>query len=290
MSVTPQRIACIVVFFNPTQEALETVHRLAAYGYFVVVVVNQAVPDTIQLLQLAQGVHPIINASNLGLATALNQGIALAFDQLNVDYVTLFDQDSMAESTLPLALASEFEGFPSNTVACIGPMLRDRKDLSATYAQNDLEFLGRMPATIPTSGTLIPLQAWRDIGPMLDSLFIDGIDHEWCLRAKHKGYQIRLSRTVTMVHDMGDASVKVLGRYKPIHRSPIRHYFIVRNTLFLASLDYLPLKWRLVELAKTVRRIAVYLCVSSDRPKSFKLICRAMADGLRGHLGPCPVI
>lgn len=288
--MAPQQIACVVVFFNPAPEALETVSRLASYGYHLVVVVNQAPLDTIQKLHEVQGVYPIVNAANFGLATALNQGIALAFDQLNVDYVTLLDQDSVPDDTLPLALASEWEGFPKNAVACIGPMLKDRKDLSATYAQNDLEFSGRIPLTIPTSGTLIPRQAWRDIGPMLDSLFIDGIDHEWCLRATHKGYQIRLSLTVTMVHDMGDASMKVLGRYKPIHRSPIRHYFIVRNALFLASLDYLPLKWRLVELAKTVRRIGVYLWVSSDRPKSFKLICRAMADGLRGHLGPCPVI
>lgn len=288
--IPPKVIACIIVFFNPKPEALDTVSRLAFRGYCVVVVVNQASRDILRKLRLVQHVHLIVNPSNVGLATALNQGISLAFDQLNASYVNLFDQDSMPDDSLPLTLASEFRDFPENTLACVGPMLIDRKDPDAVYAQNNLEFLGKMPVTIPTSGTLISEVAWRKVGPMLDSLFIDGIDHEWCLRAKHKGYQIRLSQTVTMVHDMGDASVNVLGIYKPIHRSPIRHYFIVRNALFLASLQYLPLKWRLSEIAKTIRRIIVYLFVSSDRRKSFKFICRAIADGLHGRLGSCSVL
>jgi rhamnosyltransferase len=288
--MVPQKIACVVVFYNPDTDALENVKRLASCGYSVVVVVNQASEDTLRELQMLKDVYPIVNDTNLGLASALNQGVTLAFDQLNVDYVTLFDQDSQPERALPISLALELEEYSSNAIACIGPMLEDRKDPTATYAQNDLEFSGIMPASIPTSGTLIPLNAWRDIGPMMDSLFIDGIDHEWCLRAKHRGYQVRLSRTVTMVHDMGDANIKVFGRYKPIHRSPIRHYFIVRNTLFLASLNYLPIKWRLLELTKTIRRIAVYLFVSSDRPMSLRLICHAIVDGIRRRLGPCKVI
>jgi rhamnosyltransferase len=171
----------------------------------------------------------------------------------------------------------------------MGPMLVDRKDLSATYAQNKLEFMGKMPSTIPTSGTLIPSAVWRDVGPMLDDLFIDAIDHEWCLRAQNKGYQIRLSRNLTMIHDMGDASLKVFGKYKPIHRSPVRHYYIIRNTLYLMHLDYLPIKWRIAEFAKTIRRVLLYLVISSDRIKSFKLIGYAILDGLRGRLGPCRI-
>lgn len=284
------KIACVVVFYNPEPESIANLDRMASHGYLVVVVVNQASQGMLERLQLIRGVYPIVNNTNLGLATALNQGITFGFDQLNVNYVTLFDQDSLPDVTLPLSLALEFEGFQSNIVACIGPMLKDRKDLTASYAQNELEFSGVMPSSIPTSGTLIPLHAWRDIGPMMDSLFIDGIDHEWCLRAKHRGYQVRLSRTLTMVHDMGDASVKVFGRYKPIHKSPIRHYFIVRNALFLATLTYLPVMWRIIELAKTIRRVAVYLFVSTDRAMSLRLICHAIFDGLRGRLGPCKVI
>lgn len=280
------KIACVVVFYNPAPEALDSVTRLSSRGYPVVVVVNHASEDTIFALERLSSVYPIINGANFGLATALNQGVALAFDQLNVDYVALFDQDSLPDCELPILLASELEQFPSNTVACIGPMLQDRKDPRAVYAQNNLAFHGVMPAAIPTSGTLISLNAWRKVGPMMDSLFIDGIDHEWCLRAKHKGYQIRLSRTVTMLHDMGDTSVRVFGKYKPIHRSPIRHYFIIRNSLFLATLNYLPLKWRIFELAKTIRRVAAYLVVSSDRSMSLKLIIKAVTDGIRGRLGP----
>lgn len=287
--MSPKKVSCVFVFYNPPQAALDTVARLNSYGYQVVVAVNQASPDVIQKLESLKGVHPIINVSNLGLATALNQGICLSFDQLLVDYVVLFDQDSIPDATMPLALVSEYENFPNGEVACIGPMLVDCKDLSATYSQNTLEFLGRMPSTIPTSGTLISSSVWRDVGPMLDDLFIDAVDHEWCFRAQHKGYQIRLSRHLTMIHNMGDASFKLRGKYKPIHKSPVRHYYIIRNALYLISLDYLPIKWRITELAKTIRRALIYPLVSTDFVKSFKLIGFAIFDGIRGRLGPCPI-
>lgn len=287
--MSPQKVSCVFVFYNPPRSSLDKVSKLISYGYPVIVVVNQASPHDIDKLKSLEGVHPIINTSNLGLATALNQGISLSFDQLTVDYVILFDQDSLPDESMPLALIAEFEDFPIDTVACMGPMLVDCKDLSATYAQNKLEFLGKMPSTIPTSGTLIPSAVWRDVGPMLDDLFIDAIDHEWCLRAQHKGYQIRLSRNLTMIHDMGDAGLKVFGKYKPIHRSPVRHYYIIRNALYLVSLDYLPIKWRIAELAKTIRRALIYLLISSDWTKSFKLISCAILDGLRGRLGPCRI-
>jgi len=287
--MSPKKVSCVFVFYDPPRVALDTVARLNSYGYQVVVAVNQASPDVIQNLELLEGVHPIINSSNLGLATALNQGIYLSFDQLLVDYVVLFDQDSIPDTTMPLALVSEYENFSKGEVACMGPMLVDCKDLSATYSHNTLELLGRMPLTIPTSGTLISSSVWGDVGPMLDDLFIDAVDHEWCFRAQHKGYQIRLSRNLTMIHNMGDASFKLRGKYKPIHKSPIRHYYIIRNALYLISLDYLPIKWRITELAKTIRRALIYPLISTDFVKSFKLIGFAIFDGIRGRLGPCPI-
>lgn len=287
--MSPRKVSCVFVFYNPPQVALDTVARLNSHGYQVVVTVNQASPDMIQKLESLEGVHSIINLSNLGLATALNQGIHLSFDQLLVDYVVLFDQDSIPDATMPLALVSEYEDFPKGEVACMGPMLVDCKDLGAIYSQNKLEFLGSMPSTIPTSGTLIASSVWRDVGPMLDELFIDAIDHEWCLRALHKGYQSRLSRKLTMIHNMGDSSFRLRGKYKPIHKSPIRHYYIIRNTLYLTTLNYLPIKWRITELVKTVRRALIYPLISTNSFMSLKLIGLAIFDGLRGRLGPCPI-
>lgn len=283
-------VACVIVFFNPAASAIDTVATLAGYPYPLVVVVNQASSRQIVALAALDHVHVIENSCNLGLATALNQGLGFAFDVLGIRYVLTLDQDSVPDPTLPqrLALALGEEGY--SRVACIGPVLVDRKSMDGRYTydqQSDCTKSG--PRTIPTSGTLFTHEAWRDVGPMLEPLFIDGIDHEWCFRAYAKGWRVAVSRQVTMLHDMGDAGIRVFGRFKPIHRSPIRHYFIIRNTLYLCSLGYVPAGWKLSELLKTLRRLVVYLLVSTDRAKSLRLMCRALRDGFSGRLGPCPI-
>lgn len=285
----PHKPACITVFFNPDDMSIEMVRRLAAAQYVVIVVINQAEPHQVKQLGELANVHLIQNMGNLGLATALNQGFGFAFEELDVAYAVAFDQDSTPEITLPTALADALEANAAGEIACIGPTLLDRKSDHCRYAYDQSSENTSLPRTIPTSGTLITREAWQAVGPMLEPLFIDGIDHEWCFRAYDKGFKVAVSPKVTMLHDMGDAGIRVFGRFKPIHRSPIRHYFIVRNTLYLCSLAYVPTGWKVSELLKTLRRFVVYLLVSTDRSRSLRLMWRAMLDGFSGRLGPCPI-
>lgn len=282
-------VACVTVFYNPEPGALDSVETLVRSGYPVVVVVNQASAAQIEMLSALPNVHLIRNAANRGLATALNQGLGFAFEQLGARYALALDQDSVPNPAMPKALARELEACCGERIACLGPRLLDRKSVRANYVYDQSAEHRFVPRTIPTSGTLFPQDAWRQVGPMLAPLFIDGIDHEWCFRAYERGFHVAVSPQATMLHDMGDTGIRVFGRFKPIHRSPIRHYFIIRNTLYLCSLSYVPKGWKVSELFKTVRRMAVYLLVSTDRGLSARLICRAIQDGIAGRLGPCPI-
>lgn len=280
-------ISCVVVLFNPKEAVVGFVRLLAEGGYGVVVVVNAADQSILREIRTVPSVSVVDNGGNVGLATALNVGIRHAFASNGSDFVVLFDQDSGPDATMPSALVAELEAGDTGMVACIGPLLVDRKNVSAKYETNCDSPDARRPRSIPTSGTVIPRQAFEAVGPMMEELFIDGIDHEWCLRAWSKGYAVRVSRKVQMTHDMGDASLNYFGRYKPIHRSPVRHYYIVRNAIYLARLEYLPLHWRIIELLKTVRRIVAYCVVSSDRRRSLRLIAHAVGDGLAKRMGAC---
>jgi rhamnosyltransferase len=278
-------ISCVVVFFQPTNAVLQLVETLASGGYGVVVVVNGASDSILRALGSSESVAVIDNKANLGLAKALNIGIRHAFQNNHSDFVALFDQDSVPDASLPRLLADELDSAGPARLACIGPQLIDRKDREARYASNLNAASADRARSIPTSGTVISRGAYAAVGPMMEELFIDGIDHEWCLRACSKGYAVRVSAQVQMVHDMGDASLNYFGRYKPVHRSPIRHYYIVRNTIYLARFAYLPLAWRVGELVKTFRRVIAYLLFSSDRPRTARLIVRAIGDGVKGRMG-----
>jgi len=285
----PENISCVIVLFNPDAGVVDVAKGLAQFGYHVILVVNAAPQSILTVLEAIQGATVVINPQNIGLASALNIGLKQGFDQNQSKFVALFDQDSQPENSLPIQLAQELTEHQSESVACIGPQLTDKKQAEATYTDNNRLLDPRVPRSIPTSGTVIPKEAWLSVGPMLDALFIDGIDHEWCFRAYSKGYRVLVSEHVQMLHNMGDLGLNYFGSYKPVHRSPIRHYYIVRNTLYLVKLSFLPLQWRAIEFLKTLRRMVFYAAVSSNRAKTLKLMVRAIGDGLMGRLGACPI-
>lgn len=277
------KVCCIFVLFFPKCDFLQTLAQMSEHGYSVVVVSNGA--DDLLLCQIREipNVQLIDNRTNLGLAIALNQGIHRAFLEPHVDYVALFDQDSKPDKDLPRALSVEIN---SASIACVGPKLIDVKSTRASYKHHNSAAGERGTLSIPTSGTVISRSAFQLVGPMMEALFIDGIDHEWCLRAVAKGLKVKISEKVSMFHNMGDSEFNWFGEYKPLHKNPIRHFYIVRNAIYLGLHGQLPMGWRFVELLKTLRRIPVYFWISSNRVQSFKLICQAIADGVMGQLGP----
>lgn len=277
------KVCCIFILFYPKTDFLQTLELLSGYGYPVVVVSNGADDDLLGQIRGISKVQLVDNKSNLGLAIALNQGIERAFLDPHVDYVALFDQDSKPDKDLPRVLAAEIN---SASIACVGPKLIDIKSTQASYKRHNKAAGDGGTLSIPTSGTVMSRSAFHLVGPMMDSLFIDGIDHEWCLRARAKGLKVKISEKIAMYHDMGDNEFNWFGEYKPLYKNPIRHFYIVRNAIYLVLHGQLPMRWRFVELMKTVRRIPVYFWVSSNRPQSLKLMAQAITDGVMGRLGP----
>jgi rhamnosyltransferase len=274
-------IACIFVLYHPKVSELKKIDLLAEFGYAVIIVINAIDQYFLKDLQSKSYLHVINNSKNIGLASALNQGIEYAFDHINAQFVILFDQDSEPHLELPVQLVSEFMAHDCD-LACIGPTLTDVKSLDARY----LDLNKSSVQTIATSGTVISKEAFAKVGPMMDDLFIDSIDHEWCFRAMHKGFNIIVSKKVLMPHNMGDEGLNWIGQYKPVYRNPIRHFYIIRNSIYLIKLSYIPLSWRIIELLKTLRRVVMYLWISNDRLKSLRLICKAVIDGFLNRLGP----
>lgn len=280
-------IGCVLVLYHPEGYVVDTIRRLASRGYRVCVVVNSADDALIHTLVADIDVHVINNPCNIGLAAALNQGITSAFQDPVVRFVTLFDQDSLPDDDLPLNLAAELLSMHSESIACIGPCLQDKKALDLAIKTANIASAPDDVLSIPTSGTLIPRSAYNRVGLMKTAFFIDGIDHEWCFQAKKIGLRVLQSAQTTMIHNMGDAAVNWFGRFKPVHHSPLRHYYIVRNHLDLILRGPAPFLWRCKEAMKQLRRIVVYPCVSNYPIQSARLIFWAVFDGITERLGEC---
>src|ERR1700677_3622158 len=89
-------IAAVVVTYHPGAVVLENIRILSRQVGRIIVVDNGssgASVEVIDALQKISGVQLLRNASNLGIAAALNIGIREAL-QTDVAWIATFDQDS----------------------------------------------------------------------------------------------------------------------------------------------------------------------------------------------------
>lgn len=237
----------------------------------------------------------ISNNANLGIATALNQGITAAF-AAGARLVFLFDQDSEPSAEIFHGLNQAIDTLKSKgtKVALVGPAYFDtRQGVKFPFIRLDGLRFRRMPAEghtpievsyLITSGSCIDLAAWQEIGGMDETLFIDCVDIEWGLRAKAKGFHIFGIPDLVMQHTLGEEPVVVFGKKYPLH-SPLRHYYFFRNTTLLLKRAYIPLGWKLQEFYKIPLRFVVYSMFTNTRWAHMCMMLRGLRDGVLGRLG-----
>ena len=170
---------------------------------------------------------------NSGMAEAINTGLSEA-RKLAASHVVLFDQDSlpdpdMVENLFSVMSIKEETGYK---VAAVGPRYSDVKGQQASpFVKLDGMRLRRVDCNedevvavdhLISSGCLISMEALKEVGGMEESLFIDYVDTEWCLRAIYQGYALFGVCSAHMQHDLGDGFVDLFGRTITV-RSSLRY-------------------------------------------------------------------
>ena len=238
------KIAAITVTYHPLRSLLaKQMHEL--YDCIWIVVDNgssgQETIEVKQLLKNRSDTYFFKNENNLGLAAAINQGVAYLDElKLDVDFVLLLDQDSvpMPESIHFLytqLINLEHQGF---RVGCVGPKLMDTR----TAAQHGFHQMHHgiwsryypaenskdpVPcANINGSGTLMRKSLFDELGGLDSSFFIDHIDTEWSFRMLSRGYELFGIPHAVFEHQMGEDSLRfwLFGWNIWPLRSPLRQY------------------------------------------------------------------
>src|SRR5262249_23546736 len=128
--------------------------------------------------------------------------------------IVLFDQDSAPPPQMIEALGRAKDALDAagEKAAVIAPEI-----VSAANFRPPRRFPmpGRKPVGaaeavryVITSGSLIDLDAFRQIGPFRSDFFIDAIDTEWCFRAWHSGYSCWVLHGATMLHKIGQGVIR----------------------------------------------------------------------------------
>jgi rhamnosyltransferase len=293
------RICAIVVTYFPNLDQVERLVGALTKSIANTVVVDNGSTDDLAPLVVQ---YPALRLEKLhenkGIATAQNHGIRAA-RHLGATHVLFLDQDSIPDAEMVPRLLRALQELQDGgvKVGCVGPEIRHSQDgPSARFASlGRPKVRGKDPAAddvleclfVISSGSLVPMPVLEDVGNMEDTLFIDVVDEEWCLRARGKGYRIFGVRGAGLNHRLGDSARMIwLGRARraPRHK-PFRYYYIFRNTIAVAGRKYTPLRWVVFRLALLVKLFLFYGIFASPRGGELSAMAKGIFHGLRGVTG-----
>jgi rhamnosyltransferase len=181
------KVYAVIVTYNPNPvEVALLIERIRDSVQQIVIVDNGSRNhDAIAELE-AEDVEVRFLECNLGVATAQNVGIEEAMKS-DCKFVILFDQDSLPDANMIPRLLRAHQTLSAQgvRVAALGANWRDRNNGTRRRGlSSERPFIKEQ--MLISSGCLIPIEALHDVGLMMDELFIDHIDAEWCMRATRK--------------------------------------------------------------------------------------------------------
>ncbi len=227
--MTSGDLACVIVFYNPDEKA---VRNAAEYSdmFTYIIVVDNSDKDNGNRLPAKDNIRYIFNGKNYGIAKALNIGIKEA-DNKSFKYVLMMDQDSLLPENSLKALVQTIEVKKNEKWGIISSFPDDRN-----YGLEKLKGTREISMAI-TSGSILNMEAYKNAGPFEDELFIDCVDHEYCLRLRKLGYKIYQNCEAEMPHSLGSMETReMFGRkFSVTNHAPVRYYYRTRNSLYVGK-------------------------------------------------------
>lgn len=291
-------LVAVIVTFHPDTKVLKAlVNSVSSQVLRVLIVDNGSDAAHFACLEGCSNLECIQLGKNLGIAAAQNHGIERA-KLLGASYVVLFDQDSNPDPSLLPILYSNLRRLEDGgqRVACVGPRYFDvRQNRPAPFirirgCRLERIYCDSTHEIVPVdhliaSGCMIPLSTIEQVGDMAEELFIDYVDLEWCERALVHGFQAYGVCSVTMAHALGDEPIVFMGQPRPA-RSPLRHYYMMRNAVWIYRQPWPRLGWKVADALRLLRKYVFYSIFAKPRMVHFRMMSQGLWDGLNNQMGP----
>ncbi len=280
-------IFAVIVSYNPNESNLTLlVNALISSGVTPIIVDNASKEHFSVYCQL------IKLDSNYGIAKAQNTGIEYALKQ-NAEAIIFFDQDSSIADEL--FIKRLYQPILDKKAKITAPVFTDSAR-GFVYPIVDIDKYGKRTKYYPaiddasfkvsnviSSGTMVDVQALTEIGYMVDELFIDYVDTEWCLRAYNKGFDILVIPNARMTHSIGDKTIKLGCFYVPKH-SPFRRYYRIRNAFYLLRQKHIPKLMAIREILFSIVHQGILIAFShGERLAYIQCLYRGSRDGILGR-------
>lgn len=303
MAVEDDRVTAVTIAYHPDTAVLE--RQFAALGKQVHCILVDNGSDNVEELGTLASRHEQVElvalGENTGIAHAQNVGIREARRrQGGTSFILFLDQDSVPGEGMVSKLLEKFHEIRVRdpAVGAVGPCLIDVRDgrQLGFHVMSGMRWRTILPGrgedfvrvtNLNSSGTLVSVDTLDRVGGPDDSLFIDHVDTEWSFRLLSRGYTLYGTTAATMDHSMGDSLARywLFGWRSMPYRSPLRHYYLVRNSILLQRMPHVAGGWKFWNVIKLLFTFVYFGLFVGDRRRQRRSMFKGLAHGVCGRTG-----
>lgn len=287
MTTNSDKIGAIMVLFKPNWDiTTKAIAALAPQVDLLCIIDNTPNTNNNNHFSEYSNIHYIPLNANKGIAKAQNEGIRYLINNC-YDFVLFSDQDSIAPVDIIKKMVYAFHQLEDAAVvpAAIGPIpiqrttgkvIIDKHNYKDEFSIDDTSFY-KMDGII-SSFSMIRLKILEKVGFFREDLFIDGVDVEWCWRAKfYHGLNSYLLLSCSISHMLGEDNKGPVNIRIP---SPFRVYYQFRNYFKLIRCRHTPNWWKLKNGVKYFFKFFYYSLFISPRKQYLKNMIRGSFNGI----------
>ena len=222
------RLAAVAILYNPDETFFSNIQTYWDELESLIIFDNSPQKISKNAVLENKKISYFWNGENEGIARRLNQAIEICKKE-KIEYLLTMDQDSSFNKDELFKYKRLIEETKIEDVGMYGVLHHH------SQSSNDLKkyWLNQL---LITSGSIIPVNKTDTIGPFDETLFIDGVDTEYCLRIFELGMKTILFNDIMLCHQIGSSVRKLTPSMKIAERkihSALRMYYITRNFFYL---------------------------------------------------------
>ncbi|WP_369769580.1 glycosyltransferase family 2 protein [Flavobacterium sp. WC2416] len=276
-------VAAVVVLYNPDENLIKNISSYIDCIEKVYVIDNSDSSNASLFREVVfkDKIEYVFNNGNLGIAKALNIGCELAVQQ-GMEWSLTMDQDSNFIN-LNDAIISQIYKTANSTIGLYYPSYIIEGEMYDKYIKENNE-----PIVVMTSGNILNLKVYEEVGGFEDQLFIDYVDIDYCLKLKKQGYKIANLPGANLNHELGQSEYKSFFYFNGIvtNHSSLRRYYITRNRLYVRKkYRYISSVFYKTEAKVFINDLLKIILFENDKVAKFKSIIQGYCDYRNNKFG-----
>ena len=279
--MSPEEVLAVIVSFNGGPGLRDACRALRGQVADILLVDNGSGPESSEVLDELErdlGVTVIRLGENRGVGHALNVGVEHA-RRLGHSWLLTMDQDSVVEEAMVRAYQAAVARDPG--IVSLAPVTSDADAGHMVPTRQDYAI---------TSGNLVRLSVFDEVGPYDEAMFVDCLDFDFSLRLRSAGYRITRVPDAHLRHRVGHrfAAPRWVQRFYTLH-PPVRRYYMFRNYCYLAERHLRRFPLFILKLGVLHVVLLVLMAFYDPHPlMSYRAVLRGVRDYFRRVTGPAP--